>query len=110
SNGVAGADVIRRILSRPLGVRLRREVDRAAPADIVEMSVKEVAGGPATTVAQHDKEFIVGAELAGSAEFAERILERDAMHIDAAVLAGTSAARQTPLVDQPGHEIDCPVF
>src|ERR1700720_4766770 len=80
--------------SRPLGLRLGSQVDRALAAEVVEMRVEEIARGAAAAVAQHDEEIVVGAELAVGRELAERIVERDAVQLHAAVLAGPGAVRQ----------------
>src|ERR1700730_6053286 len=86
--------------SRPLGLRLGSQVDRALAAEVVEMRVEEIARGTAAAVAQHNEEIVVGAELAGRGQLAERLVERDAMHVDAAGLGRTSAARDALLVAQ----------
>src|ERR1041384_5464968 len=62
-------------------------------------------GAPAA-VAQHDEEIIVGAELARRGHFAERLVEGDAVHVDAPVLARAGAVRQPVLIDQAAYEID----
>src|ERR1043166_2859039 len=86
--------------SRPLRLRLGAQIDGGVAAEVVEMRGEEIARGAAAAVAQHDEEIVVGAELARGGEFAERLVERDAVHIDAAVLARPGAARQSLLVDQ----------
>src|ERR1700730_16745041 len=92
--------------SRPFGLRLGRQVDRALLADIVEMRIEEIARGAASAVAQHDEEIVVGAELAVGRELAERIVERDAVQLHAAILARPGAVRQPALVDPAGRELD----
>src|SRR6202158_5322594 len=78
-------------ISRPFGAGLGGEVDGALDPDIVEMRVEEVARRAAAAVAQHHEEIIVGAELAVRRKLAEGVVERDAMQLDAAVLARPGA-------------------
>src|ERR1043166_184526 len=86
--------------SSPLRLRLGAQVDGGVAAEVVEMRIEEIARRAAAAVAQHDEEIVVGAELARRGQFAERLVERDAVHIDAAVLARPGAARQSLLGDQ----------
>src|ERR1700688_3193105 len=92
--------------SRPFRAGLGGEIDGALDPDIVEMRVEEVARRAAAAVAQHHEEIIVGAKLAVGRELAEGVVERDAMQLDAAVLARPGAVRQPALVDQAGDELD----
>src|ERR1043166_8399842 len=79
--------------SRPLRLRLGAQVDGGVATEVVEMSGEKMARGGAAGVAQHDEEIIVGTELARRGVFAERLVERDAVHVDAAILARPGAAR-----------------
>src|SRR5436309_9022196 len=92
--------------SRPFCPGLGREIDRALAADIIEMRVEEVARRPPSTVAQHHEELVIRVQLAVGRELAERVVERDAVQLDAAVLAGPGAVRQPAFVDQAGDELD----
>src|SRR5262249_13735812 len=92
--------------SRPLGLHLLRQIDRPARADVVEMAVEEAACSAATPITKHFEKIVVGIELALPIERVDGILERDPVHVNAAVLARSDAARQSPLVDQPGNELD----
>src|SRR5207248_9915988 len=84
--------------SRPFCPGLGREIDRALAADIIEMRVEEVARRPPSTVAQHHEELVIRVQLAVGRELAERVVERDAVQLDAAVLAGPGAVRQPAFV------------
>src|SRR4051794_15856505 len=96
----------RRRKSRPLGAGLGGEIDRALAADIIEMRVEKIAYCTATAVAQHHEEIVIRAQLALRRELAECIVERDAVQLDAAVLAGPGAVRQPASVDEAGDELD----
>src|ERR1700686_2227989 len=50
-------------MSRPLRLGLRAQVERAAPADVVEMLVEEAPRGAAAAGVEHAKEIVVGREL-----------------------------------------------
>src|SRR5580693_5730343 len=60
----AGTSGIKASLSRPFGLRFGLQIHRALHADIVEMLVKETAGGTYATDVQHVEEIVVGRELA----------------------------------------------
>src|SRR5580692_595868 len=59
----AGTSGIKTSLSRPFGLRFGLQIHRAFHADIVEMFVKEAAGGALAADVQHVEEIIVGREL-----------------------------------------------
>src|SRR5262249_43025997 len=92
--------------SRPFGAGLGQQIDTARDPDVVEMRVEEIARRAAAAVAQHHEEIVVGAQLAVGRELAERVVERDAVQLDAAILAGPDAVRQPALVDQSRDELD----
>src|SRR6266545_6127055 len=92
--------------SSPLRPDLGRKIDRAPHPDVVEMRVDEVARGAPAAVAQHHEEIIVGAQLAVRVKLGKGAVERDAVQLHAAILAGTRAARQPAFVDQPRGELD----
>src|SRR5262249_5679881 len=92
--------------SCPLGLYLLRQIDRAAYADVVEMSVEEAARSAATVITKHFEEIVVGVELALRIERLGGVLERDPVHINATVLARPYAAWQSTLINQPGDELD----
>src|SRR5262245_2744729 len=72
-------------LSRPLGLRLGAQIDRAAHADVVEMVVKEAPRGTLAVHPQHLEVVVVRGHLADVVEVGADRLERDAMHVDAPV-------------------------
>src|SRR5215831_9347170 len=51
-------------LSRPLGLRLRLQIDRALHADLIEMLIQKSPGSALAADAQHFEEIVVGRELA----------------------------------------------
>src|SRR5262245_51366837 len=79
---------------RPLGARFRREVDGRAHADVVEMRGEEIARRAPPALVQHLEEIIVRLQLRSGGELLEGRVERDAMHVDAAVFARAGAVRQ----------------
>jgi hypothetical protein len=74
-------------LSCPLGLYLLRQIDRATHADVIEMSVEEAARCAATAITQHFEEIVVRVELTFRIERLGGVLERDPVHVNAAVLA-----------------------
>src|SRR5436190_1411594 len=97
-------------LSRPFGLRLGAQIDRAAHPDIVEVVVEEAPRGALAVDPQHLEVIVVGRHLADGVEGGADRLEDDAMHIDAPVFPGPGAARQAALIDQAGDEVDGAVF
>src|SRR5208282_1732359 len=108
SNDVTSA--IEGNLSRPLGLRLRPQVDGALHADIVEMVVQKTPRGAHAADVQHVEEIVIGREFAIGIEMGAEAVEHDAVNVDASVLTGLGAVRQAALIDQPGDEIDGTVF
>src|SRR6516164_493186 len=98
------------MLSRPFGLRFRPQVDGAFHADIGEMLVEKAPRRPFAVGAQHFEEIIVGRQFRGCVEVCAEAVEQNAMHVDAPVLAGPNAARQTALIDQARDEFDGAVF
>ena len=80
----------------PLGLYLLRQIDRATHADIIEMGVEEAERCAASAITQHFEEIVDRVELALRIERLGGPLERDPMHVNAAVLARPYAARQLP--------------
>src|SRR5579872_4071825 len=101
---------MRAILSRPFGLRLGAQIDRALDADVVEMLVEKAARGALAADAQRFEEVEVGGQFARRVELLAEAVEHDAMHVDAAVLAGADAARQPALIDQTCDEFDGAIF
>src|SRR5579884_1610827 len=97
-------------LSRPLGLRLRLQVDRASDADIVEVLVQKAARRALAADAQHLEKIVVGRQLAARIQMRPEPIEHDAVDVDAAILARPGAAWQFALIDQAGDEIDGPIF
>src|SRR5947199_9898713 len=91
---------------RPLALRLSAEIDRTALADIVEMLAQEIARRLAAAAEQRFEKFEIRIELGACREIPERRVERNAVQVDAAVLAFAGAVRQAALVDQARDEID----
>src|ERR1700752_4204195 len=87
-------------LSRPFGFRLGVQIDRALHADIVEVLVEEMPSGALATDVEHVEKIVIVRKPAGRVQMRAEAVEHDAMHVDAAVLSRTDAARQPALVDQ----------
>src|SRR5579862_2450615 len=101
---------IAKSLSRPLGLRLRAQVDGRFHPDIVEVLIEKPPCRALAADMQHVEEIIVGRKLAESVEMSAEPIEHDAMHVDTPVLSGAGAARQLALIDQTGDEIDGAIF
>src|SRR5262249_44648445 len=97
-------------ISRPFRLRFCAQVESAPHADIVEMRIQEAARGATAVGAEHVKEVVVGRKLGSGRICLLPVAERNAVSIDAAVLAEPEAALQAALVDQPGDEFDGAVF
>src|SRR5947209_711491 len=91
---------------RPLGLGLFAQVHRTPHADVRVVPVEKRLRRLRAALLQHLEEIEIRIELRSGRQFSERLVERNAMHIDAAVFTFSHAARQLPLVDQPRHEID----
>src|ERR1700686_1142055 len=86
--------------SRHLGGAVGDVVDRAAPADIVEMHVQESPRRALAELVQALEEIEVVVETAVGVEGFARIGHHDAMQPDAAAVAAAGAPRQPSLIDQ----------
>src|SRR3984893_15956117 len=98
------------MLSRPLGLRLCPQVDGAFHADIGKVCVVKTPRRPLAVRPQHFEEIVVGRQSRGCVELRTEAIKHDAMHVDAAVLAGPDAARQTALIDQARDKFHGAVF
>jgi hypothetical protein len=97
-------------LSRPFGLRLGAQVDRALYADIVEVVVKETPRRAFAAEVKHVEKVIIGGEPAERIEMRAEAVEHDAMHVDAAIFPRANTARQLALIDQARNELDGAVF
>ena len=99
-----------RFHSAPLDAGFRRKVERAAPADIVEVVFEEATCGALTGAVQQLEKVEVGFQLARCREPFAEAAEMDAMDVQFAVGVLPGAARKTAVVDQLIGEIHAAEF
>src|SRR5215468_46066 len=85
---------------------LRRVIDGAAAADVIEMRIEEAPGRALAELAQRLEIFVVGVQRAARGDRLVQVLHHDAMKPQAAEFAATQSLRQSPLVDEPVDEGD----
>src|SRR5579871_586156 len=105
--GIGGDSSLR---SRPLGLGLGAQIERAAHSDIVEMGVQEMPCGAASVGMEHAEEVVIGRQLGGGGVGLVPVAQHDAVSIHPAVLAGAEAVRQAAPVDLSRDERDGAVF
>ena len=91
---------------RPLGLRFFAQIHRTPHADVRVVPIEKLLRRLRAAFLQHLEEIKIRIELRSGRQFPESLIERNAVHIDAAILALAHAARQLPLIDQPRHEVD----
>src|SRR5438552_12348223 len=85
---------------------LRRVIDGAAAADVVEMRVEEAPGRALAQLAQRLEIFVVPVERAARGNGLVQVLHHDAMKPQAPEFATAHSPRQSPVVDEPVDESD----
>ena len=94
----------------PVKARFGGKVESAAHADIVEVRVEKALRCLPPCGVKRAEELKVGFVFGVRLIHLFAVIERDAVGIDAAILAGAGTARQTPLIDEPGDKFDGAVF
>src|SRR5436309_9753315 len=97
-------------LSRPLGLRLGPQIDRALHADIVEVLVEKAPRRALAADMEHVEKIVIGRKPAESVKLCAEPIEHDSVNVDAPILSRTDAAWQLVMIDQARHEDDRAVF